>query len=208
MLTISVIASHVMAVTEAISGTVKGKVLDQNNQPVEFATATLVDPETQKIVKGEVSNSKGEFVINKVNKGDYLLIVSMVGYKRSEQNRIKIDSKNILIEKKIILTEGSEQLQDVVVVGRKDFIEQTVDKMVVNPEASVTTASENVYEILKKLPGVSIDDNDNVSLKGSQGVKILIDDKPTYVSSAQLAALLKGMQGKNVDKIEIIENPV
>ena len=207
MLTISVIASHVMTVTEAISGTVKGKVLDQNNQPVEFATATLVDPETQKIVKGEVSNSKGEFVINKVNKGDYLLIVSMVGYKRSEQNRIKIDSKNVLIEKKIVLTEGSEQLQDVVVVGRKDFIEQTVDKMVVNPEASVTTASENVYEILKKLPGVSIDDNDNVSLKGSQGVKILIDDKPTYVSSAQLAALLKGMQGKNVDKIEIIENP-
>ena len=75
MLTISVIASHVMTVTEAISGTVKGKVLDQNNQPVEFATATLVDPETQKIVKGEVSNSKGEFVINKVNKGDYLLII-------------------------------------------------------------------------------------------------------------------------------------
>lgn len=207
VLMMSAFTMNVWAVNEIISGTVKGRIVDENNQPVEFATATLIDPETKKIVKGEVSNNKGEFTIEKVNKGVYTLSVSMVGYKRSEQTNIRIDTKNTIVEKKIVLAEGSEQLQDVVVVGRKDFIEQTVDKMVVNPEASVTTASENVYEILKKLPGVSIDNNDNISLKGAQGVKIMIDDKPTYVSSSQLAALLKGMQGKNVDKIEIIENP-
>ena len=92
-------------------------------------------------------------------------------------------------------------------MAKKKFIEQTVDKMIVNPEASITAASENVYEILRKLPGVTIDNSDNISMKGKQNVKILIDEKPTYVSATQLASMLKGMQGKNVDRIEIIENP-
>jgi len=193
--------------TEVFSGTVKGKVLDEYNQPVEFATATLLDPKSKQVIKGEVSNEKGEFIINKVNKGDYILSVSMVGYQRNDQYQIVMDNKNNMIEKSIVLKESTQQLKDVVIVGRKEFIEQDVDKLVINPEVSITAASENVYEILRKLPGVNIDNSDNISLKGLQGVKVLIDDKPTYVSATQLASLLKGMQGKNVDKIEIIENP-
>ena len=204
---IALFTPSIYANTEVFSGTVKGKVLDENNQPVEFATATLLDPKTKQVIKGEVSNGNGEFIINKVNKGDYILSVSMVGYQRNDQYQIVLDNKSSLIEKSIILKESTQQLKDVVIVGRKEFIEQDVDKLVINPEVSITAASENVYEILRKLPGVTIDNNDNINLKGLQGVKVLIDYKPTYVSAAQLASLLKGMQGKNVDKIEIIENP-
>jgi len=193
--------------TLIISGNVKGKVLDENNQPIEFATATLLDPKTKQVIKGEVSNAKGEFNITKVSSGNYILSVSMVGFQRNDIYQIVIDNNNTVIEKKIVLKENTQQLKDVVIVGRKEFIEQDVDKMVINPEVSITAASENVYEILRKLPGVTIDNSDNISLKGLQGVKVLIDDKPTYVSSTQLASILKGMQGKNVDKIEIIENP-
>jgi len=207
VLSLAFLSPSLYANTEVFSGTVKGKVLDENNNPVEFATATLLDSKTKQVVKGEVSNEKGEFVINKVNKGNYILSVSMVGYQRNELNQIEVDNKSAVIEKSIVLKESTQQLNDVVIVGRKEFIEQDVDKMVINPEVSITAASENVYEILRKLPGVTIDNNDNISLKGLQGVKVLIDDKPTYVSAAQLAAMLKGMQGKNVDKIEIIENP-
>lgn len=207
MLAMVLIIPSAYANTEVFAGTVKGKVLDENNQPVIFATATLLDPKTKQLIKGEVSNENGEFVINKVNKGQYILSVSMVGYQRNESKIITVDGKSNIVEEKIILQESTEQLKDVVVVGRKEFIEQDVDKMVINPEVSITAASENVYEILRKLPGVTIDNSDNISLKGLQGVKILIDDKPTYVSATQLAALLKGMQGKNVEKIEIIENP-
>jgi hypothetical protein len=192
---------------EVLSGVVKGRVTDAQNQPVEFATATLVNPQTNEIVKGEVCNEKGEFTIDKVRQGEYVLSVSMVGYSRNESEKIVINKKSPIIEKSIVLKESTQQLKDVVIVGRREFIEQTVDKTVINPEASATLASENVYEILRKLPGITIDNNDNISLKGMQGVKVLIDDKPTYVSSTQLASLLKGMQGKNVDKIEIIENP-
>lgn len=186
---------------------VKGIVIDTNNQPVEFAVAALVSPKTSQIVKGEKCNEKGEFAITQVSPGEYILSVKMVGYEKNETEKIVIDGKSPIIEKTVILKESERMLTAVTVTGRKQFIEQTVDKVVINPEASVTTASENVFEILKKLPGVNVDNNDNITLKGMQGVKVLIDDKPTYVSATQLASLLKGMQGKNVDKIEIIENP-
>ncbi len=206
LLSLMLISGTINAGTSA-TVTIKGKVTDEQNNPVEFATATLISPKTKTIVKGEVCNEKGEFSITKVEPGNYILSVSMVGYEKLETENIKADSKTPVIEKNVVLHERKELLNEVVITGNKDFIEQAVDKIVINPEASPTSASENVFEILRKLPGVSVDNNDNITLKGMQGVKVLIDDKPTYLSSTQLASMLKGMQGKNVDKIEIIENP-
>jgi len=189
------------------SGVIKGKILDVKNQPIEFATASLFNSKTNKFVKGEVSNDKGEFMMDQVTPGEYVISVTMTGYVKNESGKVVIDSKNTVVEKNIVLKENVVQLANVAVVAKKKFIEQTVDKMVVNPDASITSAGENVYEILKKLPGITIDNNDNISLKGKENVKVMIDEKPTYLSANQLAILLKGMQGKNVDRIEIMENP-
>jgi hypothetical protein len=186
---------------------IKGKVVNENNQPVEYATAVLVSSKTGEVIKGEVCNEKGEFNISKVNKGEYILSVSMVGYKKYDTEKLVVDGRLNVIEKNITLNEHTEMLKAVEVVAKKEFIEQTVDKTVINPEASITSASENVYEILRKLPGVSIDNNDNITLKGMQGVRVMVDDKPTYLSAEQLASWLKSMQGKDVERIEIIENP-
>ncbi|MDD4489315.1 MAG: TonB-dependent receptor [Paludibacter sp.] len=186
---------------------IKGKVVNEKNQPVEYATAVLISPTTGEVIKGEVCNEKGEFNINKVEKGEYVLSVSMIGYKKHDAEKLVVDGKRNVIVKNIILNEQTEMLKAVDVVAKKEFIEQTVDKTVINPEASITSASENVYEILRKLPGVTIDNNDNISLKGMPGVRVMVDDKPTYLSASQLASWLKSMEGKDVDKIEIIENP-
>lgn len=207
VLALAVLVLFTAKVSAEISGTIKGRVTDVNNQPIEFATATLVSPKTQKIVKGEVCNLNGEFAISNVGEGVYILSVSMVGYQKNDTATVVINKKTTTVTKNITLKESTQRLNDVVVVGKRPFIEQTADKMVINPDASITTASENVYEILKRLPGVTIDNNDNISLKGKQGVKVMIDEKPTYVSADQLATLLKSMQGKNVERIEIIENP-
>ncbi|MBB3186890.1 outer membrane beta-barrel protein [Microbacter margulisiae] len=189
-------------------GIVKGKVIDQTKHPVEFATAALWNAKTNKLINGSVSNNKGEFEIDKVPFGEYKLTVSMIGYQKVETESFTLASNNhAVVEKQIVLNEAAQQLAEATVTARRKFIEQKADKMVVNPDASITTSSDNVFDILKKLPGVSVDNNDNISLKGKQGVIVMIDDKPTYLSADQLANLLKGMQGKNVDRIEIIENP-
>lgn len=186
----------------------KGRITDQNNQPIEFATASLLNAQTKVPVKGSVSDSTGRFFIAKVHPGEYILSVSLIGYKKYETGKIILkDNQETKLEKNVILFMSAQQLKEAVVTSKVKFIEQQADKMVINPEASITTASDNVYDILKKTPGITVDDNNNISLKGKQGITVLIDEKPTYLSADQLAAMLKGMQGKDIDRIEIIENP-
>lgn len=188
--------------------TVKGRITDQNRQPVEFATASLLNAETKISVKACVSDSSGRFLIGKVYPGEYILSVSLIGYNKYESERIVFkENEDARLERNVILSVSTRQLKEATVTAKTKFIEQQADKIVINPEASITTASDNVFDILKKTPGVTVDNNNNISLKGKQGVKILIDEKPTYVSADQLAAMLKGMQGKDIDRIEIIENP-
>jgi hypothetical protein len=187
-------------------GTIKGRILDQNRRPVEFATAALINAKTKMPIKGSESNSTGDFVIDKIHDGTYILSVTMVGYKKYETEQFAINGKKE-IQKNVVLQESTQMLKEATVVAKRKFIEQQADKMVINPEASITTASENVLDILKKTPGVTVDNNNNISLKGKEGVKVMIDDKPTYVSADQLATLLKGMQGKDIERIEVIENP-
>jgi hypothetical protein len=188
-------------------GIVKGRIIDQSKQPVEFATAALLNAETNQLVTGSVSNEKGEFVIEKVPVGEYKLAISMMGYQKVETEAFAIAEKNRVVDKQIVLNESTHRLAEATVTARRMFIAQHADKMVINPDASIITSSDNVMDILKQLPGVSVDNNDNISLKGKQGVIVMIDDKPTYLSADQLANLLKGMQGKNVERIEMIENP-
>ena len=206
LLTVFVLASSFVQANNT-SGTVKGRVLDIQKQPVPFSTVTLLDPKTREIEKGAVCNDNGEYVIENVIEGEYILSARMVGFDPNETERLVIDAKNLHVEKVIVLKVSSQQLKEVAITGKTSFVEQSMDKTVINPNASITSASESVYEILKKAPGISIDNDDNITLKGMQGIIVMIDGKPTYVSGKELAPLLKGLLGKNIKCIEIIENP-
>jgi hypothetical protein len=187
--------------------TVKGRITDQYNKPVAFVTVILINAKTKTPVKWGESNSSGEYRIEKVTPNEYILSVSFLGYKKFETEVFVLATNTTVIEENVVLQESGTLLKEATVTGKRSFIEQQADKMVINPDASITTASENVLEVLKNTPGIFIDNNDNISLKGKQGIKVLIDEKPTYVSSEQLASLLKSMQAKDVERIEIIENP-
>lgn len=204
---IGFLATSFIFKTQANNGIIKGKIVDSKNNPIEYATAALINTKTSEIENGAISNAEGSFIIENVAYGEYLLSVRMLGYDSNESESVKIDSIHVIVSKTIILQESTQQIKEIVVTGKYAFVEQTVDKTIVNPNASITTSSESVYEILKKSPGVNIDNNDNITLKGMQGVVIMIDDKPTHISGKDLAPVLKGMLGKNIKSIEIIENP-
>jgi len=203
----SIIAVLTLFNGQAQGGIVKGMVVNSQNQAIEFATAALLNPGTNNIEKGAACNEKGFFIIENVAKGEYILSVRMLGYDTSETERVIIEIEDQMVEKTIVLKETAQLIGEVVVTAKYSFVEQTADKLIINPNASIISSSESVYDILKKSPGVNIDNNDNITLKGMQGVIIMIDDKPTYLSSSELAPLLKGMIGKNIKSIEIIENP-
>lgn len=186
---------------------IKGKVTDENRTPIQFTTVSLINLSSNKIVNGSISDENGNYDISNVTTGKYKLSVTMVGYESSVSDILEVNGLNTMIEKDFTLKESVHIIDEVKIMAKKQLIEQLVDKIVVNPGVSATASSENVYDLLQKLPGVSVDNNDNISLKGITGVKVMIDNKETYLSGTQLASVLKGMQGKDVDKIELIQNP-
>ena len=95
----------------------------------------------------------------------------------------------------------------VVVTAKKPLIEQRIDRTIVNVEASVTNVGSNALEVLEKSPGISVDKDGNISLKGKQGVMVLVDGRPTQLGSADLANLLRNMHANQLDQIEIMTNP-
>lgn len=98
-------------------------------------------------------------------------------------------------------------LHQVIVVGRRPPIENKIDKTVVNVDASATNGGLTALEVLEKSPGVMVDNDGNVSLKGKPGVVILIDGKPTYLGAQDLANYLKNMPANALDQVEIMSQP-
>ena len=99
-------------------GVIKGRVMDENNQPVEYATAVLKNSQTNKFVTGAVSNYKGEFVIENVDQGEYVLSTKMIGYKKTETQKIVVDkNQHRIVKKDVVMNETPEK--SIVVKAKK-----------------------------------------------------------------------------------------
>src|SRR5205085_9435086 len=131
-----------------------------------------------------------------------------VAHNAAYSSVFELNQANAVITlKKIRLVPQSKSLGTVTVTAKKPLIEQRPGMTVLNVGASPTNAGTNALELLEKSPGVSVDNDGNISLKGKQGVLVLLDGKPTYMSATDLAAFLKNLQSSNLDQIEIMTNP-
>lgn len=101
------------------SGVIKGQVFDENNRPIQYATATLINPETNEIVEGDMCDNTGEYVLENVKPGNYILSVRNVGYEKSETAKVIVNSsENLMVEEPIVLKEASYQLPEIEVISR------------------------------------------------------------------------------------------
>ena len=107
----------------------------------------------------------------------------------------------------LLLIQRSSEMKEVVVEGKKPFIQKLTDRIVVNVDNSIISAGSSAMDVLERSPGVNIDQNDVISLRGKQGVIIMIDGKPTPMTGADLANYLKGLPSSVIDRIDIITNP-
>jgi len=102
---------------------------------------------------------------------------------------------------------AAAQLAEVVVSSKKPFIEQQIDKTVVNVQADLNAIGSSAFEILQKAPGINVTGEDIINMSGKAGVNVLIDGRATQMSSKELANFLRSMPGSAIDKIELITNP-
>jgi iron complex outermembrane recepter protein len=194
--------------SNAQKGAIKGSITDKQGKIVEFATVTLLKSKDSTLVKGALADANGNFEIEKINNGTYLLGITQVGYEKFQTPIFNITDETPAINfKEIKLSEATKNLNEVVVKSQKPFIEQLIDRTVVNVENSIVSAGSNALEVLEKSPGITVDQDGKISLKGKQNVLIYVDDKPTYMSQTDLANLLKNMNASQLEKIEIMTVP-
>jgi hypothetical protein len=196
-------ASFAQTVTTKVKGTVLG-----NQSPVEAATVSLLKAKDSSLVKVGVTDKSGTFEIEKSAEGKFLISISAVGYAIFYSEIFSLSAaQSVYTIKSIALVATSKGLKDVVVTNKKPLIEQKLDRTILNVDASPTNTGLTALEILEKAPGVTVDKDGNISLKGKQGILILLDGKPTYLSGTDLTNMLKNMPGANLDIIEIMTNP-
>ena len=188
-------------------GIVNGTVIG-SNKTIDAATVNLLRAKDSSIVKIAVSNKDGKFDMEKLPNGKYLVAVQSVGYAKYYSEAFELSNTKIEYRLKNINLNASEtQLKDVTVVSKKPLVEQKLDRTIINVEASVTNVGATALEVLEKSPGISVDKDGNISLKGKNGVMVLVDGKPTYLGAADLANMLRNMTANQLDQIEIMTNP-
>ena len=179
-------------------------VVSETKTPLPNATATLLTADSA-AVRSLMTDANGLAVFEQVAPGNYLVRITSSGYERSF---IPVDLRNnSMLAETITLKLTAGILQDVVVTAKKPFVQFLPDKTVVNVEASITNAGATVMEVLEKSPGITVDRNGNISLKGRPAVMVMIDGKMSQLSGTDLQNLLSGMSASQVDVIELIDNP-
>lgn len=189
----------------AQKGMIKGTVTDEQGNLQEYANVLLLTPSDSSLIKGVVTNIEGEFIFEEVEKGEYLISATSIGFIDKYSSVIRSNYDAIVLET-LVLQSGLE-LSEVTVEGKKAFIEMKADKVVVNVENSAVNAGNSALEILQKSPGVMVDKDNNISLRGKQGVLVMINGKNQYMSGEELTRLLESMPAENIQSIEIITNP-
>ena len=208
LIVICLFALPIFTFAQSPNGKIVGTVKDGLGKPISGATVTLLKAKDSSLAKVSVAGKDGKYEFEKVVYGRYLVSVTATEHTRNLSPVFEISESNPEITLKAIeLSSRVKSLGEVTVVAKRPLIEQKIDRTVVNVEASITNAGTNALEVLEKSPGISVDKDGNISLKGKEGVIVLVDGRQTYLGAADLANYLRNMNANQMDQIEIMTNP-
>ncbi|MBC7652738.1 MAG: carboxypeptidase regulatory-like domain-containing protein, partial [Deinococcales bacterium] len=194
------LATLQMAAFATTAQTIKGSVFNDKKEAIANATVSILNAKDSSLIRSSISNINGQFNIMLTSVNPIIVGVSAIGYQT--QHKLIIDSLQILF----VLISVPKQLQTVVVSSKKPMIDVKPDRIVFNVENSINAIGNTGFDLLRKSPGVVIDNNDNISLLGN-GVAIFIDGKPSPLTGKELADFLRTIQSTDIEAIELIKNP-
>lgn len=186
---------------------IKGLVKDSAQNPVPFCAMALLNAKDSSLVKGNVSDSAGNFAFEKIKTGSYFIKFNNVGYKVSASPTFTVDSLSSVELPPQVLQAVGVNLKEVSVSIIKPAIEFKKGMTVMNVENNIFTAGNTVFELLKRIPGVTVDAQNNVAINGKGGVRFLMDGRLQQIPSSQFVNLLMTMPAESVASIELITNP-
>ncbi len=186
---------------------IDGQLIDAEQQPVIYANVVLHSQVDSSIVKVETSDLEGKFMISGVNAGLYFLIASYVGFEDIRINDISLEENKAVKLGEITFLPSAIELETAVISARRAMVEVKADRTVFNVEGTINSAGDNALELLRKAPGVQLDNNDNVSVLSRNGVLFYVDGKRLPLAGEELTNYLRNIPAEQIDRIDIITNP-
>jgi outer membrane receptor protein involved in Fe transport len=205
---LALVSFVITAHAQSKNGRIFGSVKNAEGKGVESATVSLVKAENQALVKVSITGKEGSFEFERIPEGKFTINITATGYADAKSGVIEVTAeKNTVDAGSFTPAQASKDLGNVQVTAKRPMIENKIDKTIVNVDASPSNTGLSALEVLEKSPGIVIDNNDNISVKGKSGVIILIDGKQTYLSGQDLANFLRNMPSNQLDQIEIMTQP-
>ncbi len=190
------------------NGKISGSIKDGGNQKViDAATISLLQSKDSGLLKTAITNKDGGFVFENLKEGKYLVMATSLGHSKVYSQPLEVSGAAEVSTGVLQLLSNTKDLGGVTVTAKKQFIERKIDKVVINPDAMISNAGATALEMLEKAPGITIDKDGNISLKGKQGVIVMLDGKPSYMSGPDLVNYLTNLPAGNIDLVEIMQNP-
>ncbi|MEM8564844.1 MAG: TonB-dependent receptor [Bacteroidota bacterium] len=185
-----------------------GRVIDVDTKnALEYASISIFSSKDSSLVTGGITDANGEFAIA-LSTGSYYASLQFISYReRTIENILVIKSESRVDLGTISLSPDVETLSEVVVTAEKDQMEMTLDKRVFNVGKDLSNAGRTAADILDNVPSVAVDQEGNVSLRGSENVRILIDGKPSGLIGISGTDGLRQLQGDIIENIEVVTNP-
>ena len=188
-----------------LAQSITGKVVDGNYQPVDLALVGLMSIQDSSFVKAEYTDTDGSFVIGNILPGNYILSVSLLGFDKYEES-VEVAELDLALET-ISIKQSAQMIEEVTVVAKVPFVERKLDRTIINPEGLIASAGSTALELLERAPGLSLNSDGSLMLKGRSGVAVYINDKPSYLSGTELENYLRSLPAGSIRRIEIMTNP-
>ena len=192
-----------------IVGRISGTLVDSiSKKPLDYASVSVFRSGGKSPLNGVLTDEKGGFKLDGLHPGAYKIRIVYVGYPdKVVDNIVTTDSKPDKNVGTIIVAQSAKALSGVEISSATPLIENRIDKIVYNAEKDLTAAGGSATDLLQKVPLVSVDMNGNVSIRGDQNVRVLINGKPSGATSASLSDVLKSIPADQIKSIEVITSP-
>lgn len=184
---------------------IKGKVNDAQGKPLAGVAVVLTDSSGKLVLRTAVTDDNGNYELAVSEQGTYRIQTTAAAFAPYTSAPVVYTAELTMPD--IRLSEAARQLKEVSVAGQRPLIEMKAGKVIMNVERSISAAGSTVMDMLQRAPGVSIDNQDNISLKGRRGITIMVDGKRMVLQGAELANLLKSMPAAALEQIELMSNP-
>lgn len=193
----------------SITGSIAGILMDSvTRTPIEYAAIGILDDVSGKVVNGGLSDDRGAFRISELPLQKYRVQISFIGYTAKVIHNVALTPQKPDFDcGLVLLAPESQLLEEVKVLGEAALIEAKPDKIIYNAERDVTSAGGDASDVLRKVPLLTVDLDGNVSLRGSENVKILINGRPSGMFSNNVADALKMMPADQIKSVEVITSP-